>query len=271
MGHQPQDVFVSNGGFQNLKPIQIQTGSAQAWFYPLKGLNELFRWAGKPKSLGIKTLLTTGANPKSKLSSKPRSQRWHTYVEVLKMNAGGDKGKGQQEERPAEGDHTRANNSGAMNYGSSNASKRGPLPPCPNQFSFNPGHDRGRAYGGYVRGWQRQPHRGTSMVDLDLLQATIGSGVNKLDKARSMATMGHICLVPNKWQCLADHLRMHHNLSQWFPRCLRHKKLARPRLMKGRIQKVKKNCFAFVVINWGTRSWNARLRYTVTSVIAMNI
>jgi hypothetical protein len=93
---------------------------------------------------------------------------------------------------------------------------------------------------------------GTSMVDLDLLQATTGSRVNRLDKARNMATMGHRCLVPNKWQCLADHLRMHHNLSQRFPRCLRHRKLARPRLMKGIIQKVKKNRFAFIVTNRGT-------------------
>jgi hypothetical protein len=25
---------------------------------------------------------------------------------------------------------------------------------------YNPGHERGRSYGGYVRGWQRRPYRG---------------------------------------------------------------------------------------------------------------
>jgi hypothetical protein len=47
-----------------------------------------------------------------------------------------------------------------MNNGSSNASRRGPPPSRPNQFGYNPGHDRGRAYGGYTRGRQRQHHRG---------------------------------------------------------------------------------------------------------------
>jgi hypothetical protein len=76
------------------------------------------------------------------------------------MEAGGDKGKGQQEERSAEGDRNRANNTAIMTNGSGNASKRGPPPHRPNQYGYNPRHDRGRAYGGYARGWQRQSHQG---------------------------------------------------------------------------------------------------------------
>jgi hypothetical protein len=57
-GHRFRDLNFTKDGIQNLKPIQIQTGSAQAWFYPSKGLSELFSRAGKPRSPGGKTHTT---------------------------------------------------------------------------------------------------------------------------------------------------------------------------------------------------------------------
>jgi hypothetical protein len=53
--------------------ILIQTGSAQAWFYPSKGLNELFIRVGKPKLLGVKPHTTSGVNPKPRQLSSPQT------------------------------------------------------------------------------------------------------------------------------------------------------------------------------------------------------
>jgi hypothetical protein len=47
-----------------------------------------------------------------------------------------------------------------MNTGGNNVDRRPFNSGRNTQFCYNPGHDRGRVYGGYARGWQRQTHPG---------------------------------------------------------------------------------------------------------------
>jgi hypothetical protein len=74
----------------------IINGKHKAWFYPSKGLNELFYRAGKlPVSNTKAATPFQKANPKPKTPSTTTSkaQRRRSYVEVLKMAYGGDNGK----------------------------------------------------------------------------------------------------------------------------------------------------------------------------------
>jgi hypothetical protein len=138
----------------------MQNGTTQAWFYSSKGLNELFLWPRKPKLSGLKTTMQLNANPKP----LPPSITSNPIRRGSKDGCEGDQGKGQKEERPLDGDHSRANNNGATNNGSGSAGRRGPIPSRGNQYGYNLSHDRGRAYGRYTRGWQRQA---TSTMELD--------------------------------------------------------------------------------------------------------
>jgi hypothetical protein len=190
-GHRSQ---VSNfeDGIQTTQRILIRTGSAQAWFYPSKGLNQLFSQAGKPKVSGTKPQ-TSGVNPKPRQLSSPQMQQRRTYVEVLRMEAKGHKGKGQLEERAVEGDRSKTNNSASLNIidGRDNASRRGPPPPQhPNQYGYNPGHDWGRAYGGYARGWQRQPHRGYRYGGSRFTASSSRSGSDQQGQNEQIGNMG---------------------------------------------------------------------------------
>jgi hypothetical protein len=72
------------------------------------------------------------------------------------MEAASDnKGKGQEDKHVVGGNRGRAtSNNGSTNNGGVSSLSHG------NQHGYNPGHDRGGAYGGYARGWQRQSYRG---------------------------------------------------------------------------------------------------------------
>jgi hypothetical protein len=65
----------------------IVNGSKKAWFYPSKGLNELFYRAGKVAMSNTKVATSKSPNPIPKpLKATPvNSQRRRSYVEVLKM------------------------------------------------------------------------------------------------------------------------------------------------------------------------------------------
>jgi hypothetical protein len=73
-------------------------------------------------------------------------------------------------------EHDRARLQDFENQGSggdpANTGDRRPFNPRRNMnLWYNPGHDRGRAYGSYARGWQRQQHPGyrfsESRINLD--------------------------------------------------------------------------------------------------------
>jgi hypothetical protein len=71
------------------------------------------------------------------------------------MEAAGNR-KGSRNSCHEEEDRGRAPAYGAQNTGG-NPSDRRPLNPGHNaQLRYNPGHDKGRAYSGYGRGWQWQ-------------------------------------------------------------------------------------------------------------------
>jgi hypothetical protein len=72
---------------------------------------------------------------------------------------GADNGKGVGNGHREEGNRSRQQEHGHQNNGGSdvNSGDRHQFNPGRNyQLHYNPGHDRGRAYGGYARGWQRQ-------------------------------------------------------------------------------------------------------------------
>jgi hypothetical protein len=69
--------------------ILIHNWNSKAWFYPSKGLNDLFRWAG-PKPSGTKTTTAQNLNPKPHYTSTSPSQRRRTYAEMLVMEKGGN-------------------------------------------------------------------------------------------------------------------------------------------------------------------------------------
>jgi hypothetical protein len=52
------------------KHIQVANKSSRAWFYPSKGLNELFSWAETvPNTSGIKSAAASYRNPNTHTSS----------------------------------------------------------------------------------------------------------------------------------------------------------------------------------------------------------
>jgi hypothetical protein len=65
------------------------------WFYPSKGLNELFYQAGKIPSSNTKAATLQKPNPKPKTTSATtaNAQRRRSYVKVLKMAFGSVNGK----------------------------------------------------------------------------------------------------------------------------------------------------------------------------------
>jgi hypothetical protein len=89
-----------SGSTQNQGPeagrIMIVNDSKKAWFYPSKGLNELFYRAGKVATSNTKVATSKSPNPipKPPKATPVNSQRRHSYVEVLKMAFGGDNRKG---------------------------------------------------------------------------------------------------------------------------------------------------------------------------------
>jgi hypothetical protein len=77
-----------------------------------------------------------------------------SYAEVLRMDAGG-KDKGSGNGRREEDERDRVPTHGGQSSGGNPDDKR--FNPAHNgQLRYNPGHNMGRAYDGYVRGWQRQ-------------------------------------------------------------------------------------------------------------------
>jgi hypothetical protein len=70
----------------------IVNGKHKAWFYPSKGLNELFYQAGKLPSSNAKAATLQKPNPKPKTPSTTtaNAQLRRSYVEVLKMAFGGN-------------------------------------------------------------------------------------------------------------------------------------------------------------------------------------
>jgi hypothetical protein len=67
--------------------IMIQIGTKKGWFYPSKGVNELFYWAGKIAIADLRGALSTHPNPKPTPpnASPGNSQRRCRYIEVLTM------------------------------------------------------------------------------------------------------------------------------------------------------------------------------------------
>jgi hypothetical protein len=91
---------------------------------------------------------------------------------------GGGGGKGYGGGHHDEEDRDRHQNYGNMNSGgnSGNNGDRMPFNPGRNaQLRYNPRHDRGRAYGGHARGWQRPHHPGyrfsRSRINMDRARA----------------------------------------------------------------------------------------------------
>jgi hypothetical protein len=151
---------------RSVNRILIQNGPARAWFYPSKGLNVLFSRAGKPKVPGIKTTALVQPSPNQQ-SPPNQTRRRRTYAETVRMNLGGDGGKGQETGRAVGGEGGRAPANRVANTGIGEGCSD-PVPenggihfnPGRNIAGYNPGHTRGRTYGGYARGWQRPPFRG---------------------------------------------------------------------------------------------------------------
>jgi hypothetical protein len=135
----------------------IQNGKLKAWFHPSRGLNVLFKWAG-PKPDGMKPLAHSlqNQNPSCNSIAVPLSHQKRFYVEVLKMDAGGNSkgsGSGRREDEecnraPAHGGQSSGGNPGDWLFN----------PIHNGQLRYNPGHNTDRAYEGYARGWQRQQH-----------------------------------------------------------------------------------------------------------------
>jgi hypothetical protein len=153
--------------------VLIKNGKFQTWFYPSRGLNDLFSRAG-PKPDGIKTSLQVLQDP----SRTPHLyQRRRSYADTLKMDAGGN---GKASGRREDDERRRAPNHGGLSF-VGNASDRQPFNPSRNgQLRYNSGHNSRRAYGGYARGWQRQ-HPGyrfaSSRVNSD--RTRMGQGVDQ--------------------------------------------------------------------------------------------
>jgi hypothetical protein len=86
--------------------VLVGTGDSKAWFYPSKGLNEFFSWAGKPAWSNTKTPTATNPNPKPySTPSSLTQQRRQTYADIVKMDVGGNgNGRGQENSRGAAGD-----------------------------------------------------------------------------------------------------------------------------------------------------------------------
>jgi hypothetical protein len=150
--------------------ILIHNGEYKAWFYPSKGLNELFTRAGKPTTPGIKSRISSNPKRIPQPPSTIHTRRRRTYVEVLTMEKGGENGRGRDAGRAEGGNRERSpvnggmnsgsGNSGAMNLGNNNRARVDANQGRSNQFGYNPGYNRGRSYGGYARGWQRHPYGG---------------------------------------------------------------------------------------------------------------
>jgi hypothetical protein len=155
---------VQNSKSEKLKSdvgrVLIANGKYKAWFQPSKGLNILFSRAG-PKPHDIKSSNKEKLNPSQSTSLQPPILRWRMYAEGLKMDGAGN-GKGVGSGRREEEDRGRQREQGSHNLGggNTNSGDRRPFPGRNSHIWFNPGHDRGRAYGGYARGWQRQHHPG---------------------------------------------------------------------------------------------------------------
>jgi hypothetical protein len=175
-------------GFQNSKIVQkeseptmtthqgtanwilIHNGEYKAWFYPSKGLNELFTQARKPTTPGIKAHISYNPKRMPQPPSTIHTQWRHTYAEVLTMEKGGENGWGRDAGRAEGGNRERSpvnggmnlgsGNSGAMNLGNNNRARVDANQGRSNQFEYNLGYNRGRSYGGYARGWQWRPYGG---------------------------------------------------------------------------------------------------------------
>jgi hypothetical protein len=148
--------------------ILIKNGEYKAWFYPSKGLNELFAlMGGQPKNSDIKDTASLNPSPVSQPPSPPNTQQRLTYAEILKMASGHNKAQGHDDGREADGvrDRIASGNinsgngvSGPMNPGT--GAQRGFHPGRQHQVGFNPGHARGHPYGRKPGGWQRRPYGG---------------------------------------------------------------------------------------------------------------
>jgi hypothetical protein len=148
-------------------PILIRNGKSKAWFYPSTGLNELFRRVAKPK---IPDTKITHYNPKPSkrpYSSAPTQPPRATHVEIVRKMDVGEEQKGSGAQDAGHGSSAGRGNPACGGAGASKGTLSGGFNADShgqgqmNQYgSFNHVHGRGRAYGGYARGWQRPPYRG---------------------------------------------------------------------------------------------------------------
>jgi hypothetical protein len=111
--------------------ILVKNGSAWAWFYPSKGLNDLFSQLGNPTLSGLKGSPPFDPKPKPQ-SSTQHTGRLRTYAETVKMTNGGGNGKGLDAGRamggdrghPASGAKNMGNGNGVLNTSSGNGGRR---------------------------------------------------------------------------------------------------------------------------------------------------
>jgi hypothetical protein len=161
--------------------VLIVNGKNKAWFYPSKGLNSLFSQAGQFGTSGTKPSATSNPRPKPLKQNSLDSQRQCSYAEVLTMAIGGDgNGTGLEVGWGTDSGPTwRADDHGRnLTVNGGNEAGRGNI----NQTDcYNSGHERGRSYSGYARGWQQWPYSGyrysDSRFNVPAERGTAGRGV----------------------------------------------------------------------------------------------
>jgi hypothetical protein len=147
----PADMTQQQGPTPNR--VLIVNDTNRAWFYPSKGLNFIFSQADKIELSGTKPPAVPNPRPKLPKQNPIDSQRRHSYAEVLTMAFDGDGNRKRQKPgRGSDGSRAQGANDQDRNPmandrsgdGRSNINSAG---------RYHSGRERGRAYGGYARGW----------------------------------------------------------------------------------------------------------------------
>jgi hypothetical protein len=127
-------------------------------------------------------------------------------------------------------ERNRAPNHGGQSSGG-NSNARRPFNPARNgQLRYNPGHNSGRSYGGYARGWQRQHHPGykfaSSHVHTD--RARLGQPVEQHTQRSSQPQRQAVkgVIIHSKIRRLTQRNRLCH-------KCSRIRRLEKQKLTKG--------------------------------------
>jgi hypothetical protein len=74
-GSMDLDLNIHPKPYMNLSQVLVGDGNSKAWFYPSKGLNELFSQAGKLVRSRTKTCTTTKPNLRTHSTSLALTQR----------------------------------------------------------------------------------------------------------------------------------------------------------------------------------------------------